>query len=290
MSAVLAPEIASEITLQPIRRFDFDAAIIFSDILVVPYALGQSVSFDGGVMMGELPNLENIFEEAFLKNLEPVFKAIEMARANLPRDRVLIGFAGCPFTVLCYMLGGQKQDGFLKAKTWAFCNQLVFEDLLDKLVDLSVLYLKEQIKAGADAIQLFESWASLVPYQFFDSWLLRPVQKIIASVKKDFSDVPITVYAKGLGNCFEFYWEKLGADCFSIDAGVNPEDFPKGQVLQGNMDPMVLLADEGAIERSVMSIKEKFEGRPFVFNLGHGILPQTPVASVENLVKFVRQV
>jgi len=286
LDLVLSPRKAAEITLQPIRRFGFDAAILFSDILVIPYAFGQSVSFGGGVHLGPLPSFEERQPGAFLEKLAPVFEAITHVKEKLG-SLPLIGFAGGPFTVLCYMLGGTSQDGFRASRLWMYQHEEETSCLLDLLSEMTACYLERQVCAGVDALQLFESWASLVPWDRQEAWLIAPVRKIFKRLRKSHR-TPLILYARKAHGLMKRYVNILRPEVLSLDEGGDLKKAPSGITLQGNLDPLALLEGGRSLEKAIENILESTKGRPFVFNLGHGILPETPIDHVETLLRLVR--
>lgn len=291
------PKLAAEATLQPIRRFGFDAAILFSDILVVPDALGQKVSF----VEGEGPKLEPINSEAdFLKLLDvidlqklaPVFETIDRVKSQLPAETTFIGFCGAPWTVASYMIAGHGTPDQAPARLFAYRHPQLFQRLIDKLVEASVTYLNAQIKTGVEVVQIFDSWAGVLPRMEFLRWCYEPVCKIIKAVKLAHPTVKVIAFPRQASTHLEMMAQTCGADVIGLDTSVDTLWAAKHvQVhlpVQGNLDPLVLLTGGEALRENVRVIREAFDGRPYVFNLGHGILPPTPVAHVEELVKLVR--
>lgn len=291
LDLVLSPEGATEVTLQPIRRFDFDAAIVFSDILIVPYGLGQNVRFFEGIEMG-LINFDSLefCKSSFDDKVAPILKTIQNVRKELSPNKALIGFCGGPFTVLCYMLEGRNTPGFPKARQYAFAQEKKFESLINSLVDASIYFLCGQIKAGADVIQIFESWASLVPWQRQKQWLIHPLKKIIDGVRSVYPNVPIIVFLKGVGTLLKEFESETDVTALSLDATFSLKDATKlKSVIQGNLDPQILLEGGRFLDEAVQDIKIFTQNKSFIFNLGHGILPGTPVENVERLVHLVRK-
>ena len=288
------PELATEVTLQPIRRFGFDAAILFSDILVIPHALGQKVWF----AEGEGPRLEPVDQSSMarldpsqvLNRLSPVFETVSRVRSELPRTTTLIGFAGAPWTVATYMIAGQGGDDSDAARLFAYRHPKAFADLLTLLVHATTEYLIAQIKAGAEVLQLFESWAGTVAAADVDAYSIDPIAKIIEGVRKHTPDVPVIVFPRLAGANYPRY-ARTGATAVSIDTHTSlkwaGENFGSA-VLQGNLDPLALIAGGRALEEAVAQIRRDTEGKPHIFNLGHGIRPQTPIAHVEELIRLVR--
>lgn len=293
----MTPEFAIEVTLQPIRRFSMDGAILFSDILVIPFALGQMLWFEEGkgprLEALERPeDIERLEPTAVEERLSPVFEVLRGVRAALPATTSLIGFAGAPWTVASYMVEGGSSNGLVKAKTWAYRDPETFTRLIDLLVDVTADYLIRQVENGAEVLQLFDSWAGVWPAPQMRRWCLVPSAEIIRRVKKSHPEVPIILFPRGAGQIYQVYAEEANADALGLDTSVPlawARDKLQGQVaLQGNLDPVHLLAGGPGLEESVSSILETLSCGPFVFNLGHGILPETPVEHVEKLIEIVR--
>lgn len=293
-----SPKIAAEATLQPIRRFGFDAAILFSDILVVPDALGQKVSFE----TNEGPRLEPIqSEEAFEKlnseidlgRLEPVFETIIRIREALPPETALIGFCGAPWTVASYMVAGRGTPDQGPARLLAYRQPELFQQLTDRLVEASIRYLCRQIDAGVEAVQIFDTWAGVLPAGEFECWCLAPTKAIVAGVKSRHPDVKIIGFPKGVGSRLVNFADLTGVDAVGLDSAVDPawaaSALSPGRAAQGNLDPLALIAGGAALQTATRRILEAFRGRPHVFNLGHGVTPQTPVENVAALVDLVRR-
>jgi len=291
------PKLATEATLQPIRRFGFDAAILFSDILVVPDALGQAVSFESG----EGPRLKPIATPADLDalrvdldlaRLEPVFETVGRVRASLPGDVALIGFCGAPWTVASYMIAGQGTPDQAPARLFAYQHRALFEKLIARLVNASADYLVRQLRAGAQAVQIFDSWSGVLPVAEFERWCLEPVRALIAKVRALEPDAPIIAFPRGAGASLGKFAPFDGIAGVGLDTSVDPAwahaQLPASLALQGNLDPIALLAGGAGLDEAVARILHAFAGRPHIFNLGHGILPQTPIAHVERMIKRVR--
>ena len=286
---------AAEITLQPIRRFGFDGAILFSDILVIPHAMGQDLWFE----IGEGPRLApplvgHDFEKLIPapERLNPVFETVRKVSAALSPETTFLGFAGSPWTVATYMVAGQGSKDQAEARRMAYGQPERFGQLIDRIITATVDYLSGQIDAGVDAVQLFDSWAgSLSPAQFED-WVIAPNAKIVAALKLRHPDTPIIGFPKGAGGKLTAYARETGVDAVGVDETVDPvwanETLPKGMPVQGNLDPLALIAGGHALETAVERISAAFSGRPYIFNLGHGILPDTPIEHVEKLLILVR--
>jgi len=292
------PELSVTATLQPIDRFGFDGAIIFSDILVIPDALGQKVSFKEGRgpvldALDGADSLESLSSQGLRSYLSPVYEAISMVSDRLPQEVSLIGFAGAPWTIASYMIEGGASRNFTKLKSWAYGKPKAFARLVDLLTDAVSDHLCAQIEAGAEVVQLFDSWAGILAQDDFDRWCLRPVTKIIKQVKARHYDTPIIVFPNRAGMFYEGIAQQSGADGVSIDMTV-PLDFAKNVLqkrvtVQGNLDPVSLVVGGDSLRRQVHRILENLGSGPFVFNLGHGILPETPPEHVTALVEEVRK-
>ncbi|MBA3812886.1 MAG: uroporphyrinogen decarboxylase [Alphaproteobacteria bacterium] len=292
------PELATRVTLQPIERFDFDAAIIFSDILVIPQGLGQHLSFESG----KGPQLEplnlSFFQTklsfaGFLSQMAPVYEAIRLTRAQLSPSKALIGFSGAPWTLALYMLEGEGSRDFAKAKQIAFQNEKLFSSFLDFLVSAISLHLIEQIKAGASALQIFDSWAGLCPSSHFQKWIIEPTRRIVSSVRDVFPEIPLIGFPKGCGANLIDYSSHCDFSGISLDSSTPlswaVKNLSSDLILQGNLDPLLLCAGGEPLKNAIISIHQHMNGRPYIFNLGHGIVPQTPIKNVEDCIKWVRE-
>lgn len=292
----LTPELACEVTLQPIRRFGFDAAILFSDILIVPYALGQGVSF----VEGEGPKLDAIRDEAGLARLDlarleeraaPVYETVGRLRTTLPPGVALIGFAGAPWTVATYMIEGGSSRDFSLVKGWAYRAPDSFQKLIDKIVDASVAYLLGQVTAGAEVIQLFDSWSGVLSEAMFRRWVIEPTKVMIERLKKQAPDLPIIGFPRGAGLNLTAYVAETGVDAISLDPTVPLSaagELQRRLPVQGNLDPLALVAGNRALADETGAILAALGRGPLIFNLGHGIVPETPVEHVMELVALVR--
>lgn len=290
------PEAACTVTLQPIERFGFDAAILFCDILVIPDALGQKVEF----VKGEGPKLEAIIspeqlEQLSLERVEPhlatVQESIRLIRKELSDDKALIGFSGSPWTLACYMIEGQGSREFQKARQFAIAHPEHFSTLLSLLEQAIARYCCMQIEAGAQVIQLFDSWASVVPSAYFNNWVTAPTQRIISAIKKHNPDIPIIGFAKGAAANLPDY-ATAGMDALGIDQQ-QPLAWAKensgGKILQGNLDNVTLEASKNMAVAHTKNILKQWSDIPFIFNLGHGILQTTPIDHVEAVIETVRE-
>jgi uroporphyrinogen decarboxylase len=291
------PVLAAELTLQPVRRFGMDAAILFSDILVVPDALGVRVSF----REGEGPVLERLETAAdiarlrsagSLERLSPVLETVSRVRGALSPEVALIGFAGSPWTVATYMVEGAADRDLIRAKSWALDADSGFAGLIDRLVEATVAYLGAQIEAGADAVQLFDSWSGALPEDAFARWCIEPTRRIVERLHAAHPGAPVIGFPRGAGTQLERFVIETGVDAVSLDPAVSlayaAEVLQPRATLQGNLDPVALLLGGRAMEASAHRILDALGGGPFVFNLGHGVLPRTPPEHVASLVALVR--
>lgn len=291
------PKFAAEATLQPIRRFGFDAAIIFSDILVVPDAFGQKVSFESGTgpqlePVADAADLKRLAERIDFDRLAPVFEAIGLVKQALPEETALIGFCGGPFTVATYMIAGHATPDQMPARLFAFHHPDLFQELIDRLVAASAEYLARQIDAGAEVVQIFDTWANVLSPVNFERWCIAPLRAVIAALRERHPNAKVIVFARGAGHALRDFAERTGANALGLDTKVDPfiaaSSTPPATVLQGNLDPQVLVAGGDALQQATGKILTAFRGRPHIFNLGHGILPETPIAHVEALLAQVR--
>ncbi|WP_173934390.1 uroporphyrinogen decarboxylase [Chelativorans sp. Marseille-P2723] len=290
------PDLAVEVTLQPIRRFGFDAAILFSDILVVPHALGRDVRFEEGVGPRLTPlkqdEVDSLDASRFHERLAPVYETVRLLRSELPAQTALIGFCGAPWTVATYMIAGRGTPDQAPARLFGHSFPDVLQRLLDTLADYSSEYLIRQIEAGADAVQIFDSWAGVLDEASFHNWCTRPVARIVQKVRERFPQVPIIGFPRGAGAYYANYRTETGVTALGLDWTVSwlqaRELQAKGPV-QGNLDPMRLLAGGKALSEGVEAILEQLGGGPLIFNLGHGITPETPITHVEAMVRQIRE-
>ena len=298
LTLCFTPDLAAEVTLQPVRRFGFDAAILFSDILVIPHALGQAVRF----AVGEGPQLDPIADRQALMRLRleldhgvlaPVYETIRRVKASLAPDVALLGFCGAPWTVASYMIAGHGTPDQQPARMFAYGDPEAFAGLIDKLVDASAAYLVRQLQAGVDAVQIFDTWAGVLPAEEFARWCIGPAQRIVANVRSQVPDAKVIGFPRGVGAGLLRYVEDVPVDAVGLDWMADPA-FVRDQIqwrvpVQGNLDPLALLAGGSALDQGVDNILAAFSERPFIFNLGHGILPQTPIAHVEQMISRVRR-
>ncbi|KKB07808.1 uroporphyrinogen decarboxylase [Devosia chinhatensis] len=291
------PELAVEVTMQPLRRFDLDAAILFSDILVIPDALGQSVRFE----VGEGPILEpldvagidRLDRSRALEHLQPVLETVRRLRAALPMDKTLIGFCGAPWTVATYMLNGRGSSDQWTARRFALEHPEAFDKLIDILVETSIDYLAAQFEAGADVVQLFESWALNLDETSFGRQVIEPNRRIVEGLRKRIPNAPIIGFPRGAAGNLERFARITGVNALGIDYST-PRDFvtanlPRTLPVQGNLDPLRLVVGGEGMEKEVRQIIEAWSDRPHIFNLGHGIVPDTPIAHVERLIELVKR-
>jgi len=291
----LTPKYAAEVTLQPIRRFGFDAAILFSDILTVPEALGQKVVFTEG----EGPSLTPVssakgFDENqdhWARYFEPVYEALRLIRNDLPAETALLGFAGAPWTLATYLAAGKGGDEQKAAKLWAYRDPQGFGYLLDILAECVCFHLIRQIDAGADAVQIFDSWASGLNDSLYRQVVVEPTKKIVKAVRTARPGAKIIGFPRAATLAgYEIYVQATGVDAVSLDTSAPMRWAAENLAcaLQGNLDPIALIAGGAALDRCVDEIGEAMQGRAHIFNLGHGILPETPIAHVEQLLKRIR--
>jgi uroporphyrinogen decarboxylase len=291
------PKLAAELTLQPIRRFGFDAAILFSDILVVPHALGQTVRF----AEGEGPRLDALADPSALTRLRrtldhgalaPIYEAIAWVRQDLAPAVSLLGFCGAPWTVATYMIAGCSTADQALARSFAYRHPDAFATLIDLLVDTSADYLMRQFEAGVDAVQIFDTWAGVLPAGEFHKWCIEPTARVVAAVRKKIPRAPIIGFPRGAGTELARYLEAVAVDAIGLDwtveLGFARDEVQARRPVQGNLDPLALLTGGAALDRSIDAIIDALAQGPFIFNLGHGILPETPIAHVERLVGRVR--
>jgi len=295
----LNPELAAEVTLQPIRRFGFDAAILFSDILIVPLALGRKVEF----VEGEGPKLDPLNDGCGIASLREalegnvvarVYETVQRVREALDENTTLIGFCGAPWTVATYMVAGQGSPDQAPARLWAYREPEVFERLIKRLTQASIEYLVGQLKAGAECVQVFDTWAGVLPPEQFSRWCITPMLDIVQGVRAQVAGAKIIGFPRGAGMSLWSYVnttggiDAIGLD-WTFDRVIASEMFQRKLAIQGNVDPLALLAGGAALDREVDEVLKSFSSGPFIFNLGHGILPDTPIAHVERMLKRVRR-
>jgi len=293
----LTPDLATEVTLQPIRRFGMDAAILFSDILMIPYALGQHLAFQEGEgpKLDALKSADDLTRLAVLPDLgklEPVYETIRLVKAALPAETTLIGFAGAPWTLATYMIEGGSSRVFAKVHKWIEEDPAGFTLLIDRLADSVALHLIEQIAAGAEVVQIFDSWAAAAGENGLEPWIIRPTARIVGQVKARYPEVPIIGFPKGIGAHVTQYAKATGVDMVSIGNEASLEhardSLQKEAAVQGNLDPAVLVQGGPKMEEAVRHIVATLGKGRFVFNLGHGVVPETPPAHVAALTELLR--
>jgi uroporphyrinogen decarboxylase len=293
------PELAAEVTLQPVRRFGFDAAILFSDILVIPYALGQKLTFE----TGEGPRLSPPIADAAMFNklagaidmdlLAPVMETIGRVRTELPAGVALLGFCGAPWTVATYMVAGCGTSDQAPARLFAYRDPEGFEKLIDRLVEASIDYLAEQFRSGVDAVQLFDTWAGVLGPAEFDRWCTKPAARIVAGLCQKIPGARIIGFPRGAGTSLVSYVENVPVDAVGLDWMIDRrfarDHIQSRRPVQGNLDPLALLAGGASLDREIDAVLASFSAKPFIFNLGHGILPETPISHVERMIARVRE-
>lgn len=301
MDLCFTPEKAAEVTLQPLRRFGMDGAILFSDILVIPHALGAHVRF----AEGEGPIVEQTITAERIgqlrvadvaQQLAPIYDTVRLVRDGLPEGAALIGFAGSPWTVACYMLQGERGRAAVKefatARRFAYAQPALMQQLIGILVEATIVYLRGQIDAGAQAVQLFDSWAGLLTPDAFANWCTAPTRRIVAAIKQSHPHVPVIGFAKGAATNLADYARQTGVDCIGIDQQTDlawaMAQRAEHQAVQGNLDPLLVAAHAPEMLRQAERILQTFGQAPCVFNLGHGFVPDTPIAHVEALSTFVK--
>jgi len=295
LNLVYDSEAAAEITLQPIRRFGFDGVILFSDILIVPYAMGQDLEF----LVGEGPHLSPRLLDAALtsltavpERLSPIYETVRQVKAALPGDKTMLGFAGSPWTVATYMVAGEGSRDQHDTRALAYRDRAGFQAIIDAIVTVTVEYLIGQIQAGAEAVQLFDSWSGSLAPSEFERWVIAPNAAIVRQLKARYPDVPVIGFPKGAGEKLAAYARETGVDAVGIDETIDPlwaaRELPAGMPVQGNLDPLLLLAGGDELDRQALRVLEAFADRPHVFNLGHGIGQTTPIEHVEQLLALVR--
>jgi uroporphyrinogen decarboxylase len=295
LDLVYDPEAAAEITLQPLKRFDLDAAILFSDILIVPFAIGQNLTF----VAGEGPRLSPPLANASIDDLtpysgrlDPIYETVAKVKARLPEGVTLIGFAGAPWTVATYMVAGQGSREQAETRRLAYADRGRFQAIIDRIEEVTFDYLSKQVEAGAEALQLFDSWAgSLAPAEF-EQWVIAPTARLVARLRDRHPDVPIIGFPKGAGGKLPAYARETGVTAVGLDETVDPvwaaQALPDGLPVQGNLDPLALIAGGAPLADAVRRILDALAARPHIFNLGHGIQQDTPIAHVEQLIDLVK--
>jgi uroporphyrinogen decarboxylase len=291
------PDKACEVTLQPIRRFNMDAAIIFSDILVIPHALGADVRFEEGKgpILKPVQNskdLELLSRQNFASHLSPVYEALRLTRKALPAETTLIGFAGAPWTLACYMIEGKGSRDFQLPRTMIYKDPAFFIKLVDMLTDAVSSHAIAQIEAGAEVIQIFDSWAGVLSEKQFSDWSIVPTKKIVSAIKKAYPSIPVIGFPRMSGSKITDYVKQTGVDAVSIDGSVTlswaKEHLQPHTVVQGNLDQLLLAYDKNAMLEEAKRILSIFGDKRFIFNLGHGVIPETPPDNVLALSELIR--
>ena len=294
----LNPALATEVTLQPIRRFGFNASILFSDILMLPYALGQGLRY----AEGEGPLLEPIRTQAAFAALQPtrveaamdpIIEAVTRIRAGLPPEVALIGFAGSPWTVACYMVEGHGSKDFAAVRNLAYRDQPLFDAMIDLLVDHTAAYLLRQVEAGADVVMLFDSWAGVLTAAQFRTYVIAPTRRIVDLLHAKRPGLPVIGFPRLAGSLLAEYARETGVRCVGVDTGADPAiaaaTVPLDVAVQGNLDPLALVAGGAHLQAGIHTVLDAWRGRPAIFNLGHGIVPETPPEHVAQLMEAVRR-
>jgi uroporphyrinogen decarboxylase len=296
LDLVYDSDAAAEVTLQPLQRFPaLDAAILFSDILIVPFALGQNLTF----VAGEGPRLSPLLLDTqidelqpYPARLEPIYETVAKVRERLDPAKALIGFSGSPWTVATYMIAGQGSRDQAEARRLAYADPGAFAAIIGRIEEMTLDYLSGQVAAGAEAVQLFDSWAGSLSPQQFERWVIAPTARLVQRLKDRHPAVPVIGFPKGAGGKIGAYARDTGVDAVGIDETVDPAwaaaELPERVVFQGNLDPLALVAGGDALDAAVARVLDAFAGRPHIFNLGHGILPDTPIAHVEQLLALVK--
>lgn len=284
-----SPEIAAEITMQPIKRFDFDAAIIFSDILVLPRALGCNIEVkkDIGPVIETIDKVESLNYDEFAKKISGTLDAIRITRGLLSKEKKLIGFAGGPWTIALYIIEGKWDKTFLKTKSFINKRYSDFKNIIDILTDATISYLKKQIECGADIIQIFESFASAASFTEFEEFIIEPTKKIVSSI-----DVPVIGFPKGAGASYLNYVRDTSVDIISTDYSLSldwiVQNLQQYATIQGNLDPYLLAFNKDKALYQTGKILDSLSGEDFIFNLGHGIYKETPIANIESVLDKIR--
>jgi uroporphyrinogen decarboxylase len=291
-------DLASEVTLQPIKRYGFDAAILFSDILVIPDALGLNLRFKTGV--GPILDAINSYDaipnkniEQAIKFLSPVFDTITKVKKDLPNETTFIGFAGSPWTVATYMIEGGSSKNFAKIKELAYKSPSEFQKIIDLLVEITSKYLIKQIESGVEVVKLFDSWSGVLPENEFRKWVINPNKRIVENIRKIFPDFPIIGFPRKAGFFYPEYAKETKVTALAIDETLPlswaKDNLANNVVLQGNIDPVILLSDKDKIYSVIKDVLTSFYDIPFILNLGHGILPNTPLENVDFFLNTVRE-
>ena len=296
LDLVYDTDAAAEITLQPLKRFpELDAAVLFADILLIPFAIGQNLTFVAGEGPHLTPPLASTGLDQltpFPARLDPIYETVSKVRSQLDPAKALIGFAGSPWTVATYMVAGQASRQQSEARQLAYQDPERFAELIEKVEQVTLDYLTGQVEAGAEALQLFDSWAGNLSPAQFEQWVIAPTARLVAKLKDRHPAVPVIGFPKGAGGKLAAYARETGVDAIGLDETVDPfwaaKELPEELPVQGNLDPLALIAGGEALARATRHILDAFANRPHIFNLGHGILPDTPIAHVEQLISLVK--
>lgn len=298
MDFCFTPSLAAEATLQPIRRYDMDGAILFADILLILDAMGRSVRFEAGVgpiidAIDAASDLADVPVATVTERLSPVFETVRRVKGDLPEKTTLIGFAGSPWTVLLYAIEGRGKTDRARAKTWAYQDEAGMDAALGHLVEATAHYLHGQAEAGADALMLFDSWAEGLSVSQFHQLIIAPTRALVARLRELGVTVPIIGFPRGAGAMLPAYVAETGVDATGLDTSAVPDfvngALPAGFPVQGHLDPLALMAGGGRLDAEVDRLLAAYAGRPHIFNLGHGVLPQTPIAHVEAVLRRLRE-
>ena len=293
-----SPSMAAEATLQPIQRYDMDAAILFADILLILDAIGLDVRFEKGI--GPLvetvkthADLERVPMQKAVQRLSPVYETVDRVRGKLAADKALIGFCGAPWTVALYAIEGRGGTDKSTARSWAYTNADLMNALLDLIIEASAHYLAEQVKAGADALMIFESWAEGLPSDLFQTLVIEPNARLVKRLRELGVTVPIIGFPRGAATMLGAYTSQVDVDGVGLDTAIDPahvnQVVPKTMAVQGHLDPLLLIAGGEKMDARVRELLAAYAGRPHIFNLGHGVRPETPIAHVERVVELVRE-
>jgi uroporphyrinogen decarboxylase len=291
------PKLAEEVTLQPLRRYGMDAAILFADILLIPHALGQPLAYkegEGPVLdpVRSKSDLGKLNIELIHSTLDPVYETVSRLKDSIPQDCTLIGFAGAPWTVATYMVEGRGSKDYVNIKKWAYGDPDGFGALIDLLVEATIAYLLRQVKAGAEVVQIFDTWAGVLPDDMFRKWVLEPTKRIVEGLRHQYPDLPVIGFPKGVGGNIIDFVRETGVTAVSLDTGT-PLSWAAREVqplvpVQGNLDPILLVSGGSAMQKRIETIIETLSDGPFIVNVGHGIIPETPPEHVAALARRIR--
>ncbi|MBL0318759.1 MAG: uroporphyrinogen decarboxylase [Alphaproteobacteria bacterium] len=295
LSLCYTPKLACEVTLQPLRRFDLDAAILFSDILVVLDALDIQVKFEktGGPVVEKVTaeTLPIFSENRFHQTLSPVYETIDLIKQKLPKHVAFIGFSGAPWTLACYAINGSGNHHFTETRVFAYRYPQVFATLIETLTDAIIVYLEKQIESGVEIIQLFDSWSGILPETEFEQWVIKPTAKIVHALAQKYPHIPVIGFPRGAGYHYERYVEQCQVKAVGIDTCVPLHAMKQLQsktVVQGNLDPLVLAINAKKAVEETQRMLHQLDQNKMIFNLGHGIVPETPIEHVESVLRTIR--